>query len=167
MPIYEFYCPRCHTIFSFLSRSVNTEKVPPCPHDDQHQLRRQVSRFAVVSGGKREADEGADELPIDETRMERAMETLASQAEGLDEEDPRAAAKLMRQLSDMTGLEYGEGMQEALRRLEAGEDPDAIEAEMGELLEGEEDPFLLPGGRKGVKRWKQSPPKRDDALYEM
>ena len=91
---------------------------------------------------------------------------LASEAEGVDEEDPRAAAQLMRKLSDMTGIEYGENMQEALRRLEAGEDPDAIEAEMGDLLEGDEDPFIMPG-KKGGKGRRKLPPERDDTLYEM
>ena len=166
MPIYEFYCSGCHTIFNFLSKSVNTEGVPPCPRDGDHELRRQVSRFAVGSGGKDEVDEGMDDLPIDEAKMERAMETLASEAEGIDEEDPRAAARLMRKLSDMAGIEYGEGMEEALKRLEAGEDPDAIEAEMGDLLEGDEEPFVMSGGKKGKGR-KARPPKRDDTLYEM
>ncbi len=166
MPIYEFYCPRCHTLFNFLSKKVNTEKVPRCPEDAGHRLQRQVSRFAVGSGGKAEGDDGMDDLPIDETKMERAMETLASEAEGIDEEDPRAAARLMRKLSDMTGIEYGEGMEEARKRLEGGEDPDEIEAEMGDLLEGDEEPFVMSGGKKG-KSLKARPPKRDDTLYEM
>ena len=167
MPIYEFYCPRCHTIYSFLSRAINTEKVPSCPSDGRHRLQRKVSKFAFVSGGKSDSDDDMDDLPIDESKMEQAMETLASEAEGIDEDDPRAAARLMRKLSDMTGIEYGESMQEALRRLEAGEDPDAIEEEMGDLLEGEEDPFMMPGtGRKrlGLRRL---PPRRDETLYEM
>lgn len=167
MPIYEFYCPPCHTIYSFWSKTVNTEKTPACPQDDEHELERQVSSFAVVSGNKSEGDEGMDDLPIDEAKMERAMETLASEAEGMDEEDPRAAAKLMRKLSDVAGIEYGESMEEALRRLEAGEDPDAIEAEMGDLLEGDEEPFVMPGAKKGGKGRKRRPPKRDDTLYEM
>jgi len=52
MPIYEFYCRQCHTIYSFLSRSVNTARVPVCPTGPRHRLQRQVSGFAVVSGGK-------------------------------------------------------------------------------------------------------------------
>ena len=72
----------------------------------------------------------------------------------------------MRKLTDMTGMELGPGMQEALKRMEAGEDPDAIEAEMGDLLEDEE-PFLMPdkkGGKKGAKR---AAPKRDETLYDL
>ncbi|MFH1570316.1 MAG: zinc ribbon domain-containing protein [Gemmatimonadota bacterium] len=169
MPIYEFYCPSCHTIYSFWSRRVETEKVPPCPKGGRHRLSRQVSRFAVTSGAseKGEGDEMGD-LPMDEAKLERAMTELASQAEGLDEDDPRAAARLMRKLSESTGMEYGEAMQEALRRLEAGEDPDAVEEEMGGLLEGDEEPFSLPGmEKKGGRRRRQAPPARDDTLYEM
>ncbi|MCK4728291.1 MAG: zinc ribbon domain-containing protein, partial [Desulfobacterales bacterium] len=35
MPIYEFYCEDCNTIFNFFSRSVNTTKRPPCPRCKQ------------------------------------------------------------------------------------------------------------------------------------
>ncbi|MEW6752115.1 MAG: zinc ribbon domain-containing protein [Candidatus Latescibacterota bacterium] len=168
MPMYEFYCARCHTLYTFWSKRVNTTGVPPCPHDARHRLQRQVSPFAVVSaGGEKKGDEGSEDLPVDEARMERAMESLASEAEGIDEEDPRAAARLMRRLSDMAGVEYGESMQEALRRLEAGEDPDAIEAEMGDLLEDEEDPFIFPGTKKGGRGRRRRPPRRDETLYEM
>ena len=168
MPIYEFYCPQCHTIYSFFSRRVNTETTPGCPRGEEHELTRQVSVFAVSRRGKGgdEGDGEMDDLPIDEARMEQAMESLASEAEGIDEEDPRAAARLMRRLSDTAGIEYGENMEEALRRLEAGEDPDTIEAEMGDLLEGDEEPFLMPGQKKGPGR-RAAPPKRDETLYEM
>jgi putative FmdB family regulatory protein len=167
MPIYEFYCLGCHAIYSFLSRSVNTDGVPGCPRHGRHRLQRQVSRFAVVSGGAAAGKDEADDPPVDEARMEQAMGTLASEAESIDEDDPRAAARLMRRLSDMTGIEYGESMQEALRRLEAGEDPDAIEAQMGDLLENDQDSFLLPGAGKGRRGIRRLPPRRDDHLYEM
>jgi len=84
--------------------------------------------FAVT--GK--ASEGGDgDLPIDETKMEKAMEMMTREAENINEDDPRQAAKLMRKLTEMTGVELGGGMQEAIRRMENGEDPEAIEAEMG------------------------------------
>ena len=67
----------------------------------------------------------------------------------------------------MTGMELGSGMEEAIRRMEAGEDPDRIEAEMGDILE-EEDPFggkPLKGGREMAK--KHLPPAVDETLYEL
>jgi putative FmdB family regulatory protein len=167
MPIYEFYCPKCHTIYSFLSRSIDTDGTPGCPRHARHPLQRQVSRFAVVSGGAAAHKDDADDLPVDEAKMEQAMSTLASEADSVDEDDPRAAARLMRRLSDMTGIEYGHSMQEALRRLEGGEDPEAIEAEMGDLLENDEDSFLMPGASKGRRGLRRLPPRRDDHLYEM
>jgi hypothetical protein len=72
----------------------------------------------------------------------------------------------MRKLSDMTGLELGDGMNEALKRMEAGEDPDAIEAEMGDLLEAE-DPFVLPDKKAANPGSKRRAPIRDDKLYDL
>lgn len=165
MPIYEFYCPTCNTFYNFLSRRIS-DAVPACPHDGRHRLDRQVSRFAMTSGGDKGEGDEMDDLPVDEAKLERAMSELASEAEGVDEDDPKAAARLMRKLSESTGMEYGETMQEALRRLESGEDPDAIEAEMGDALEGDEEPFVMPGGgKKGGRR--KPPPTRDENLYEM
>jgi len=166
MPIYEFYCAECHTIYSFRSRTVNTKKRPPCPRNGEHTLERQVSSFAVISGGRTSSEDPMDDLPMDESRMESAMASLASEAEGMDEEDPRAAARMMRKLSDATGLEYGDTMQEALRRLEAGEDPESVEAEMGDALESDEDPFVLPPGKSRRSR-RDLPPGRDEKLYDM
>ncbi|MBN1309714.1 MAG: zinc ribbon domain-containing protein [Chitinispirillaceae bacterium] len=167
MPMYEFYCSSCNTIFTFFSRAINTEKIPPCPKNDSHALKRMVSRFAVTgtSKAKREGD-GDDtmpDLPIDESRLEKAMESLSAEAENINEDDPRQAANLMRKLTDMTGLRLGDKMEDALSRMEAGEDPDAIERELGDI--DESDLFSLShGGKSGVK---SRSPVRDDTLYEM
>ena len=87
------------------------------------------------------------------------------EVENLDENDPRQAAQLMRKFSSMTGMELGEGMQQAIDRMEAGEDPEAIEADMGDLMDKEE-PFVLPG-KKGARSLHHLPPRRDETLYEM
>lgn len=164
MPIYEFYCNRCNTIYKFFSRKVNTEKIPFCPKCQDVQLERRMSLFATISnrGEDSEADEGMP--PVDESKMEQAMGMLAREAENIDEDDPRQAAMLMRKLTDATGLKMGPGMEEALSRMEKGEDPEAIEEELGDLLE-EEDPFILPGQKKSKK--KPSRPNVDDTLYEL
>ena len=173
MPIYEFYCVDCHTIFNFLSRRVNTTKRPACPRCGRPRLERQVSRFAIGRGGgsSDESDEGDDELglppDIDEDRLERAMMELASEAEGMDEDDPRQMARLMRKLSQATGLEFGGTMEEAIRRLEAGEDPDAVEEELGDLLEEEEPMFQQPGKKLRGLVHRLRPPNVDENLYDL
>jgi len=121
-----------------------------------------MSSFAVLRGAKEESD--LDMPDIDESKLEKAMGMLAQGAGDMDEEDPRQAANLMRQLSEMTGLNLGPGMEEALKRMEAGEDPEKIEEEMGDILE-EEDPFAS-GSKKGV-RTRRGEPFKDETLYEL
>ena len=162
MPIYEFYCKKCNTIFNFFSGSVNVEKRPNCPNCKRIKLDRRMSSFATL---KNRGEENDMPMPdMDESKMEQAMTLLAKEAEHLDEDDPRQAANLMRKLTDMTGMNLGPGMEEALSRMEAGEDPEQIEAEMGDLLEGE-DPFILK--EKSLKSIKKRPPKVDEKLYYL
>ncbi|HQP30530.1 MAG TPA: zinc ribbon domain-containing protein [Deltaproteobacteria bacterium] len=71
MPIYEFYCQECNTIYSFFSRRVNTEKIPTCPHCKDVPLKRKVSVFFTTSGKTSAATDGLPD--IDESRMEKAM----------------------------------------------------------------------------------------------
>ncbi len=163
MPIYEFYCIDCNTIFNFFSPSVNTNKKPKCPKCKVQTLTRQMSVFAFTGNASEESD--MDDLPFDESKMEKAMQMLAKEADNINEDDPRQAANLMRKLTDMTGMELGNGMQEAISRMEQGEDPDKIEAEMGDLMEGE-DPFIIPG-KKGKATSKRPAPTRDDTLYDL
>ena len=169
MPIYEFYCADCHTVFSFFSRTINTEKRPACPRCKRPKLERRMSRFAISRGRSEPSGSGPDEdFPdLDEAKMERVMGELAREAEGMDEDDPVQAARMMRKLYDSTGLPLGKGIEEAIRRMEAGEDPDKIEEEMGDLLEGE-DPLLgeKPGGLRNLAR-KLKAPEVDETLYDL
>jgi hypothetical protein len=122
--------------------------------------------FSAISS-RGEQGGGDDDLPpIDEAKMEKAMGMLAREAEHMNEDDPRQAAQLMRKLSDATGLKMGTAMEEALARMERGEDPEKIEAEMGDLLE-EEEPFLLEAGSGGGSRTRKPSPHVDERLYEL
>lgn len=142
MPIYEFYCRTCHTIYSFFSASVGVDAPPACPECDRQRLERRPSTFAMLSGGGDEGeDDEADDFlrGIDEQRLEGAMETLASEMERLgDGDDPRAMGQVFRRFGELTGLELGPRMEEALARMEGGEDLDAIEDD----LEGGDDDDL-------------------------
>ncbi len=112
-------------------------------------------------------DESGLPPEMDEAGMERALAEMASQAEGINENDPRQMAAMMRKLFNGTGLNMGAGMEEAIKRMEAGEDPDKIEEEMGDLMETE-DPFAVPakGNLKRLSR-QLRPPHVDDELYEL
>ena len=171
MPIYEFYCVACHRLFSFLSRGIDTTRQPPCPKCAKAGLQRRVSAFAI-SKGRPDAPEGETPGPagfpdLDDAKLERLMSSLASEADGVDEEDPRQQARLMRKLFDAAGLPVAGGMQEALKRLEAGEDPEAIEQELGDALG--DDPFAVSApGVATLRRLRQTlPPSVDPTLYEM
>jgi putative FmdB family regulatory protein len=175
MPIYEFYCSSCHTVFNFLSKRINTNATPACPKCGKSTARK-PSTFAM-SKNRPEPKAGDDAkgagdsmmdpfANMDESQLESAMESLASEADGIDENDPRQAANVMRKLFDATGMPLGGGMQEALKRMESGEDPEKIEEDMGDLLEA--DPF---GGEAPKKSTERRIPRRpatyDPQLYEM
>ncbi|NEX20526.1 zinc ribbon domain-containing protein [Thiorhodococcus mannitoliphagus] len=174
MPVYEFYCPDCHRIYSFFSRRVDTETRPQCPSCGKPELDRQASLFAI-SSGRAESDDAAgdDALPagMDEEKLMSAMASMAGELEHLDDEDPKQAAQVMRKLFQASGLKMGDAMSEAIRRMEAGEDPDQIDAELGDVLE-EEAPFSAGGSRTSVEALKQMrrdllPPQRDSAWYPL
>ncbi len=168
MPIYEFYCSHCHMVFNFFARRPDTTKRPACPKCQRPKLQRRLSRFAISKG---RAEPGEDDLPadMDEAAMEAAMSELMNEAEGINEDDPRQMASMMRKLFEKTGMQPGESMEEAMRRLEAGEDPDKLDEEMGDLLE--DDDSLFGGAAKGrslgnVAR-KLRPPTVDETLYDL
>jgi putative FmdB family regulatory protein len=162
MPIYEFYCADCNTIFNFFSPLINTEKRPFCPRCKKGPLDRLISRFSILKGVKEKDDSVIDGL--DESKFEKAMSLLENEVKDIDEDDPRQAAFLMRKLADATGLKLGSKMEEALRRMESGEDPEKIEEEMGDILNDEDLVDLTP---RTFPRAKKKSPERDETLYYL
>jgi putative FmdB family regulatory protein len=167
VPIYEFYCAKCHTIFNFLARKPEGNKMPACPRCGRPQLERRLSRFAVSKGRSEERGDEAPPADIDESKLEQVMAEMEHEAGGMNEDDPRQIARLMHKLQEATGMRLGDHMQEAMRRMEAGEDPDKIEEEMGDLLEAEEPEFGASGG--SLRQWsrKLRPPQVDETLYDL
>ena len=163
MPIYEFYCRDCHTIFNFFSSRINTDKRPLCPKCGKQKLQRQMSLFATIGRAQKDDEMMPD---IDETKMESALMSMAGEMENINEDDPRQMANFMRKFSQKTGLNLGDGMEEALARMESGEAPDKIEQEMGDLLEGE-DPFGMMKKKLKNKSKRQVAPETDETLYEL
>ena len=162
MPIYEFYCAECHMIFNFFSKSINTKKKPTCPKCGKLKLDRRISVFSTPKYSSE--DKGLPWPDLDESKVEKAMGLLEKEIGQVDENDPRQTANLMRKLSDMTGLDLGAGMEEAFQRMEAGEDPEKIEADMGEVLDAD-DLFALK--KNLIKESKKQAPRVDEKLYDL
>lgn len=164
MPIYEFYCPDNHRVYQFLARSLTQRgQVPRCPDNPAFRMEKQVSRFAVLGRAREEASDPF--AGLDETAMESVMEGLAGEMDSLDGEnpDPRRLGHCLRRLTDVMGDKTPALLLEAVRRLEAGEDPEKLESELGG--EAGDDDLLLANVQRLVRRARG--PERDPKLYNL
>ena len=142
MPIYEFACPKCRVIFNFLSQRINPDRKPACPKCGNKKMRKEMSRFAMTKGLKEPAaaaagdeSEGPPMPDMDDPRVMRAMSEMERDMEHLDENNPKHMAHMMRKMKDlMPAGTMPKELDIAIKRLEAGEDPEKIEADMGDVL---------------------------------
>ncbi len=168
MPIYEFYCPDCNTLFSFFSAGVDTEARPLCPRCRKVRLDRKPSTFATLRRGA--GGEEGEEAPLglDEERLGGAMESVLGELEGAGEgDDPRQMARLFQRFGEAAGLEPGPRLEEMIQRLEAGEDPEGLEEELGgDLDDLDEERALSEFFRlRQAARGRRPRPKVDKELY--
>ena len=141
MPIYEYACPKCRVIFNFLSKRINPEGLPSCPKCGNAKMVKQMSRFAMSRRVPEPAAKGEDTgegppMPdFDDPRVERAMLEMERDMEHLDENNPKHMAHMMRKMKDlMPPGTIPKELDVAIKRLEAGEDPEKIEEDMGDVL---------------------------------
>ena len=163
MPIYEFACPKCRVIFNFLSKRVNPDRLPVCPKCGNKKLTKQMSQFAMSHGLKEAAPapDGGEAIPdVDEAKVMRAMSELERDMDHFDENNPKHMAHMMRKMKEaMPPGVMPKEIDIAIKRLEAGEDPEKIEADMGDVF-GE-----MTGGAKGAGG-SGSSYTRDGGLYD-
>jgi hypothetical protein len=154
MPIYEYYCPDNHTIYQFYAKSVaQGQTTPACPDNPKYRLRKLVSAFAITRGGTK--DETAEKKPeptgdsAEDARMEAAMSAMEGEFANIDENDPKAMARMMRRMSELTGEKMEGQFEEVVRKLEEGADPDSLEDQLGpeDPAEDSGDPY---GGGMGL-----------------
>ncbi len=163
MPIFEFLCPACNRIYSFLSLGRAPAREPSCPRCGATALTRVPSSFAVSAPSKARPAGDAGARPGDEASAARMESEMMRMMGGLDESDaenPRVMAQMMRRLAEASGEPMTPTMHEMFRRLEAGEDPDSLEEELGPQLEAEMDD-------RGAEDGAAAPPTRDDGLYSL
>ena len=168
MPIYEFYCPDNHTVYQFLARSLAyRDKTPRCPENAAYRMEKRISKFAFLRGAK-EPTEADPFEGMDDDKMMQMMAGLEQDMAGMDENnpDPRQLGHVMRKMTDVLGDKAPAEMREMVRRLEAGEDPEKLESEFGDLGDGEGDHDFLSQTVKKIKASMRAPV-RDAKLYEM
>jgi putative FmdB family regulatory protein len=118
MPMYEYICQSCgRRVRLFMSYAEYDQATPVCPHCGEIKLKRHVGRIAIAKS--------------EDSRMDNLMDdpSLA----GLDEDDPRAMGRFMRQMSREMGEDLGGEFEEVVGRLESGESPESIEQSMPDL----------------------------------
>jgi putative FmdB family regulatory protein len=160
MPIFEYLCADCNRVFSFLVKNPAAAKEPTCPKCGATGLRKMISSFAIGAQRKSASTkpaEGEGGDSFDDPRVEREMMKLMGEAEGIDESDPRQLGRLMRRMGELTGEPLDAEMEEAVRRLESGEDPEKIDAEMGDLF----------GDEGGSPAGSRPAPTYDNGLYDL
>jgi len=166
VPIFEYLCKPCNRIFGFLSLTPRAEASPVCPRCGATDLTRVHSSFAVATSTKTKAEPkgGSHEPGPDDAAMSRMESEVMQMADSMDEkdaEDPRVMARMMRRLAEVSGEQVTPAMNEMFRRLEAGEDPDTLEQELGPQLEAEM------GENGNDDDGGAGMPTRDDGLYSM
>jgi putative FmdB family regulatory protein len=123
MPVYDYQCHNCGKRTSRLFRTFAAVREISCPTCGKFELERRISKIAVIRG----SSQSGDSDPAD---------FLAS---GLDEDDPRAIARMARSMAQDMREDMPPGYDDLLGRMEAGETPD--EEEFAALDDVESDGF--------------------------
>ncbi|HUX86650.1 MAG TPA: zinc ribbon domain-containing protein [Chloroflexota bacterium] len=122
MPIYEYRCVDCGAYRSVLVRTFSDPSDLQCLRCNGTQMRKLVSRFAV--------------LHSDDDRLDRLADPSA--LGDVDENDPRSVARWARRMGSEIGEDLGDDFREAVEQMESGEMPDDVAGE-GELGAGADD----------------------------
>jgi putative FmdB family regulatory protein len=154
MPIYEYACPKCRKIFNFLSKRINPDRLPVCPKCGNKKMVKELSRFAMIKGAAEPAaggtSEGGDDMAMpnfDDPKVQRVMNEMERDMGTMDENNPKHIAHMMKKMKDiMPAGSVPKELDVAIKRLEQGEDPEKIEADMGDVLG---DWMGGPGGKAG------------------
>ena len=92
MPIYEYICPNCNGRFQKLVQGFGTPSNLQCPRCGNPDVRKAVSRFAVMQG--------------EEARLEALSDPSA--LAGLDENDPASVARWAKKMGKELGEDAGD-----------------------------------------------------------
>lgn len=173
MPLYEFYCARCHAVYTFRSLCVDTVTVPACPECDA-PLKREVSLFSAIRA--RGSTDGFDSDELAAAKEEELIADMTNCMERLEGEECEAsqAVRMMRKMAEREGRTFSREVEEAFARIEAGEDAEKIGEEFDEIFAGTHNPFAdaedgVCGEDSHAREMLRllSPPRRVKEWYDM
>ena len=120
MPSYEYRCLSCKRRFEvYLSYSEYGKQASRCPHCNSENVQRRIGRIRFARSEESRLDDLAD----------------PSKLAGL-EDNPKAMARMMRDMSAEMGEDAGPEFDEVIDRLEAGQSPEEIDAAIPDLGAG-------------------------------
>ncbi|HEY5573337.1 MAG TPA: zinc ribbon domain-containing protein [Anaerolineales bacterium] len=122
MPNYEYRCLNCRRRFEvYMSYSEYGKRSLQCPHCQSEEIQRRIGRIRIAHS--------------EESRLEDLADP--SKLAGL-EDDPKALARMMRQMSGEMGEDLGPEFDEVVDRLESGQSPEEIEEALPDMGGGDE-----------------------------
>jgi putative FmdB family regulatory protein len=117
MPNYDYRCLNCKRRFEvYLAYQDYGKQRVGCPYCNSDQVQRRIGRVRFARSEEGRLEDLAD----------------PSKLAGL-EDDPKAMARMMRQMSSEMGEDMGPEFDEVMDRLESGQSPDDIEESMPDL----------------------------------
>jgi putative FmdB family regulatory protein len=120
MPIYEYLCPQCNGRFQKLVQGFSDPPRLACPRCGAADVKRAISRVAVVRSEDARAESLAD----------------PNMFAGLDENDPRSIArwakKLGKELGEEAGDDWDSMVDEMLEEELTGDQEEASSEELGQ-----------------------------------
>jgi putative FmdB family regulatory protein len=120
MPTYDYRCNNCKARFNLFFSYADYGRVAiSCPKCGSAQVRRRIGRIRIAKSEERRLDDMVNPSHLD----------------GL-ENDPKALGRLMRKMGAELGEDAGPEFDEVVSRLESGQDPEEIERDLPNLVEG-------------------------------
>ncbi len=149
MPVYDFFCEACNTLFSFYSKTVRSSAdCPVCPRCGGC-LRKRVTAFSVVDRSR--SKRSLENLPFNQQRLVDGMKKFRAEHARLRDENPARAEAMMKKFSRwLGGVHLEEDRKRAMQRVLESSETDAQKIEQLESLTRASDE-----------------PERDERLYEF
>ncbi|MEP7284349.1 MAG: FmdB family zinc ribbon protein [Chloroflexota bacterium] len=116
MPAYDYRCNNCkrRVVLKYKTYSDYDNAIPTCPNCQSTNLSRLISWVAIAKSEASRFSSLDDDSVLDD----------------LADADPATLGRYMRRMSDDIGEDLGQEFNEVVDRLEKGEDPETIEANM-------------------------------------